>query len=107
MLVMTGRSSAICRIRRVKRSTLSRLKGVADRGYYKGLETLACEQVGTDLRQQSRRPIWQAGFHLHCGIGRVSIPCGAVINPTEFADGGVHVIALLILLGLPVLRNDG
>jgi RNase P protein component len=63
---------------------------VADRGYYKGLEILACEQ---------------AGLHLSYCVGRISMPCGAVTDQAAFVDGRRHVIALLLLLGLPVLRN--
>ena len=46
---------------------------VADRGYFNGEEILACDQAGitpfvaqdADLKQQGRRPLRQAGLHLH------------------------------------------
>jgi hypothetical protein len=33
------------------------------------------------------------------------MPCGAVTNQAVFVDGRQHIIALLLLLGLPVLLN--
>lgn len=33
------------------------------------------------------------------------MPCGVVTDPAALVDGRRHVIALLLLLGLPVLRN--
>ena len=33
------------------------------------------------------------------------LPCGAVTNQAAFVDGRRHIIALLLLLGLPVLLN--
>ncbi len=57
------------------------------------------------IGKQSRGQIRQAGFHLSGGVGRVSMPGGAVTNQAAFVGGRRHVIALLLLLGLPVLLN--
>lgn len=35
----------------------------------------------------------------------LSIPRGTVADPAAFVDGRRHVVALLPLIGLPVLRN--
>jgi hypothetical protein len=58
-----------------------------------------------DIRQQSRRQIRQAGFHLSYCVGRVSMPCGAVTNQAAFVDGRRDVIALLLLLGCEALET--
>ena len=86
---------------------------VADRGYYKRsgnprLRASWHHYLRTEtpyIWQQSGRQIWQAGRHLSCGVGRVSMPCGAVTKQATFVDGRRHIIALLLLLRLPVLLN--
>ena len=46
---------------------------IADRGYFKGEEILACEETGmtprtqtTDVRREGGRTVWQTGFYLQC-----------------------------------------
>jgi len=59
------------------------LTAIADRGYFKGEEILACEATGVtplvseaaDLRRQGGRPVWQTGFRLRRGRRRLSLSC--------------------------------
>jgi transposase len=43
---------------------------IADRGYFKGAEILACEEI----RREGGRAVWQTGFYLHCCCRRIPLP---------------------------------
>jgi hypothetical protein len=87
---------------------------VADRGYYKGLEILACEQAGITTfvpkplmsSSKAEGSFGQQDFICPAPSDEYRCPCWAVTNAAALDDGRRHATALLLLYRLPVLRDE-
>lgn len=90
------------------------LTAIADRGYFKGEEILACHEAGIgtlatdeDLRSQSRWPVRQGRLHLRPAKERVSLPGRRIPDLALLECRERHDEPPLLELELQGLRSQG